>query len=99
MRWSGHRTPATCVGAAIAPRRRATFRQTLLDLGGLLLFLLEATDEIGDVGHLLLQILLILLEVVQPLLTVGDAAPAETGPAPMAVPVATGHVHLPSPCS
>ena len=60
------------------------------DSGGFGLLLLEAADQVGYVGDLLLEILLILLEPLQPLLTVADAPP-DAGPAPRMSMVTTMH--------
>jgi hypothetical protein len=81
------------------PAALANGRSAWLDLDGLLRLLLEAADEVGHVGHLLLEVALVLLEVTEPLLAIRDAPPAEAGAASVTISTAAVHVHLPSFCS
>src|SRR5205085_12233150 len=54
---------------------------------------LQVLDHVGQVGDLLLEVALALLEPADPLLPVGEAASA---PAETAVVSTSAHVHLPS---
>src|SRR4051794_8886677 len=67
-------------------------------LGRLRLLLLEAADQVGHVGHLLLEVALVLLERLQPLLAVREAA-APVAAAASSVSMFTCHAFTPSPDS
>src|SRR5205823_11000374 len=90
------------VNAWSARRPRARGRRPLgfanpLDRRGLLrrrLALAEPLDHVGDVGELLLQVALVVLEPVEPLLAVAE--PPEAAPAPVPVSMSVAHGHLPS---
>src|SRR3954447_16273369 len=67
-------------------------------LGRLRLLLPQTADQVGHVGDLLLEVLLVLLERLQPLLAVREAA-APVAAAAAVVSVSLSHAFTPSPAS